>query len=93
MHEQHRAALGVPPHNKNDIIYLTFQLQNYYHILPKQNEIMMMMMMMMMMMDCFMIWLTDDKHLALFPAGTIFRGPQYRESPTHREQGLDLRRA
>ena len=39
VHEQHRAAWGVPPHNKNDIIYLTFPLQNYYQILPKQKEI------------------------------------------------------
>ena len=35
-------------------------------------------------------WLT--KGLALFPAGTIARDPQRRESPTHREQDLNLRR-
>ena len=30
--------------------------------------------------------------LALFPAGTIVRDPHHRESPTRREQGLNLRR-
>ena len=38
----------------------------------------------------FVVWLTDQKRLALFPAGTIVRDPHYRESPTHREQGLNL---
>ena len=52
----------------------------------------MMMMMMMMMMNCFVVWLTDKRRLALFPAGTILRDPHHRESLTRREQGLDLRR-
>ena len=30
--------------------------------------------------------------LALFPAGTILRDLQHGESPTHREQDLDVRR-
>ena len=46
--------------------------------------------MMMMMID------DDDElflwRLALFPAGTIVRDPHHRESPTRREQGLNLRR-
>ena len=37
-------------------------------------------------------WLTDEMRLALFPAGTIVRDPHHRESPTRREQGLNLRR-
>ena len=53
---------------------------------------MMMMMMMMMMMNCFVVWLTDESRLALFPAGTIVRDPHHRESLTRREQGLNLHR-
>ena len=50
------------------------------------------MMMMMMMMNFFVAWLTDERRLALFPAGTIVRDPDHRESPTRREQGFNLRR-
>ena len=53
---------------------------------------MMMMMMMMVMMIVFVEWLTDGRRLALFPARAIVRDPHYRESPTRREQGLNLRR-
>ena len=35
-----------------------------------------------------MVWLTDERRLALFPAGTIIRDPHHREFPTHREQDL-----
>ena len=45
-----------------------------------------------MMMNCFVVWLTDEMRLALFPAGTIVRNPHHLESPTHREQDLNLRR-
>ena len=44
------------------------------------------------MMNCFVVWLTDKRRLALFPAGTIVRDPHHRESPARREQGLGLRR-
>ena len=47
---------------------------------------------MMMMMNCFVVWLTNERRLALFPAGTIVRDLHHRESPTRREQGLNLRR-
>ena len=47
---------------------------------------------MMMMMMVFVVWLTDEKRLALFPSGTIARDPHYRESPTCRQQDLNLRR-
>ena len=30
-----------------------------------------------MMMNCFAEWLTDKRHLALFPAGTIARDPHH----------------
>ena len=53
---------------------------------------MMMVMMMMMMMNCFVVWLTDERRLALFPAGTIVGDPHHLESPTRREQDLNLRR-
>ena len=41
----------------------------------------------------FVVWLTNERRLALFPAGTIVRDPHHRESPTHLEQGLNMRRA
>ena len=37
----------------------------------------------------FVVWLTDERRLALFPDGTIVRDPHHRESPTRREQGLN----
>ena len=40
----------------------------------------------------FVLWLTNERHLALFPAGTIVRNPHYRESLTQREQCLKLHR-
>ena len=40
----------------------------------------------------FVVWLTDKRRLALFPAGTIVRDPQNCESLTRRKQGLNLRR-
>ena len=40
----------------------------------------------------FVVWLTDERYLALFPAGTIVRDPHHRESPTRHAQGLNLRR-
>ena len=43
----------------------------------------------LMMMNCFVVWLTDERRLALFPAGTIVRDPHHLESPTHREQDLN----
>ena len=48
--------------------------------------------MMMMMMNGFVVWLTNEQRLVLFPAGTIIRDPHHRESPTCREQGLNLLR-
>ena len=44
------------------------------------------------MMNCFVVWLTDERHLALFPAGTIVRDPHHRESPTSCEEDFNLRR-
>ena len=38
------------------------------------------------------VWLTDERLLASFPAGTIVRDPHHLESPTHCEQDLNLRR-
>ena len=55
-------------------------------------------MMMMMMMIIIIIMtderrlLTDERRLALFPAGTIVRDPYHGDSPTRGEQGLSLRR-
>ena len=53
---------------------------------------MMTMMVMMMTMMVLVIWLTDKRHLALFSAGTFVRDPHHRESLTHYEQGLNMRR-
>ena len=47
--------------------------------------------MIMMMMNCF-CGMVDQRRLALFPAGTIVRDPHHLESPTRREQGLNLRK-
>ena len=38
--------------------------------------------MMMMMNIVFVVWLTNERHLALFPAGTIVRDPHNHKSPT-----------
>ena len=40
----------------------------------------------------FVVWLTDERRLALFPAETIVRDSHHRKSPTRRKQGLNLRR-
>ena len=45
----------------------------------------------MMVMNSFVLWVTDGKRLALFPAGTIVRDPHLRKSPIRREQDLNLR--
>ena len=39
----------------------------------------------------FLVSLTDEMQLALFPAETIIRDPNHRESPARLEQGLNLR--
>ena len=39
-----------------------------------------------------MVWLTDESRAALITAGTIVGDPYHRESPTRREQGLNLSR-
>ena len=39
-----------------------------------------------------MVWVTDERCLALFTAGAIVRDPHHCESPTCREQDLNLRR-
>ena len=40
----------------------------------------------------FVIWLTGERRLALFPAGTIVRDSHHHESPTCLEQDVNLRR-
>ena len=47
---------------------------------------------MMMMMNCFCGMVDWRKALALFPAGTIVRDLRHLESPTRREEDLNLRR-
>ena len=42
--------------------------------------------------DYSVAWLTDERGLALFPAGTILRDSHHRESPTCHEQNLNLRK-
>ena len=41
----------------------------------------------------FVVWLTGEMGLVLFPAGIIVRDLHHRESPTRREPYLNLRRA
>ena len=38
----------------------------------------------------FVIWLTDERRLVLFSAGTIVRDPHHRESATHCNQDFNL---
>ena len=38
----------------------------------------------------FMVWLTSERGLVLFPAGTIVRDPHYCVSLACSEQGLNL---
>ena len=40
----------------------------------------------------FVVWLTNERCLALVPAGTIVRDPHHRKSLTHHKQGLNLHR-
>ena len=61
---------------------------DHYHRGTQKNICMMM----ILMMNCFVVWLTDERRLALFPAGNIVRYPHNRESPTRRSQVLILHR-
>ena len=38
----------------------------------------------------FVAWLTEERRLDSFPAGTIIKDPHHRQSPTRREQDLNL---
>ena len=42
-----------------------------------------------MMIIAFVVWLTDERRLVLFLAGTIVRDPDHCESPTHCKHGLN----
>ena len=69
------------------------QLIEWFHYLNMNNCLHLSnKLMMIMMIIVFVVWLTDERRLALFPAGTIVRDPHHRESSTRREQGLNLRR-
>ena len=43
----------------------------------------------MIMMNYFLDWLTDERHLALFPARAVVRNSHQHKYPTHREQDLN----
>ena len=45
-----------------------------------------------MMMNCFCGIVDRKRRLTLFPAGTIVRDPQHRESLARHDQGWNLRR-
>ena len=38
----------------------------------------------------FVVWLTNEKRLALFQAENIVRDPHHLKSPTHYKQALNL---
>ena len=44
-------------------------------------------------LNCFVVWLIDERHLSLFPAGTIVRDRHHRESSTRHEQDMNLHRS
>ena len=37
-----------------------------------------------------MVWLTDERRLVLFSAGTFLRDPHHHESPIHRKQSVKI---
>ena len=57
--------------------------KNFYYRTNPIKMMMMMSVMVMMMMMVFVVWLTNERRLALFPAGTNVRDPDHLESPTH----------
>ena len=59
-------------------------------IMTTMMMIMMVMMMMMMMMNVFVVWLTEERRLALFQDGKSVRDPHHCETLTHRKQDLNL---
>ena len=71
---------NLEPEIKGRIIGVKSQMNtfNYFYGVT-------MMMMMNMMMNCLVVWLTNERGLALFPAGTTTRDPHHRESQTHRD--------
>ena len=46
-----------------------------------------------MMMNFFVVWLTNQKHSALLPAGTIVKDPYHRKFLTISKHDLNLRTA
>ena len=42
--------------------------------------------------EFFLVWLTDERRLALFPVGTIVRDSHHPESLARRKRDLDLHR-
>ena len=65
----------------NEIMFLASNSLHFVELV--ENEV----------MKCFVVWLTKERRLALFPAGNNVRDPQNRESPTRLEQDLSLGRA
>ena len=45
-----------------------------------------------LLINCFVVWLTNKRRLALFPAETNVSDPHHLESLTRREQDFNLRR-
>ena len=76
----------IPNHDK----YIT--TSEFNKLTAENVAARLMMMMMMMMMICSVVWLTDEKRLALFLAGTTVRDRHHRESLTGHEQDLNLRK-
>ena len=42
-----------------------------------------------MIIIVFVVCLTDERQLALYPAGSIARDPDHHKSPTSRKQGFE----
>ena len=64
--------------NRNDLLYLSFTLK--ISIFPEAY---------IWWWIVFVVWLTDERRLVLFPAWTIVRDPHHRESPTRRQQDMN----
>ena len=78
----------------------TSQWFDVFHVLHLKDDLvlnlhilfMLLLVSMMTMMNCFCGMVDRQKEFSFIPAGTIARDPHYRESPTFREQDLNLRR-
>ena len=77
-----RTLIPIEIVNQKSISYLKEELNSYQLVSLSKK-----------FLNCgnvFAVWLTNERRLALIPAGTIVRDPQHHLSPTLREEDLNL---